>query len=153
MTSDQPTAAAKAPPAIHSPRHIRRSLFVCDEVELVGVVYDAARLQMVGQITVFGRPITGRITMGNRRMVGQLTNVSYLGPWESLDAVPAEHITNAHAFATLMDVHRRVPGGTLWFDRGSATWQQEMEFSHQPGTRTYPGRQRVRVIFDRPRNY
>ena len=148
------TATTAAPPrAIESPRLSRRSLLPCDELELVGVVYDAARLQMIGQITVFGRPETGRITMGNRHMNGMLTNVTYLQPWDSLDAVPPEQIHNAHAFATVIDIHRRVPGGTLWFDRSSATWEQEMEFSRQPGAIVYPGRLRVRVIFDRPQPY
>ena len=123
-----------------------------EEFELIGTVYDAARLYVVGQITVYGRPDTGRVTMGNRHMNGVFTNVTYLRPWDSIDSIPAENVYNAHAFANVMDVHRRVPGGTFWFDRGSTTWETEMDLSRQPGAIVYPGSRRVRVVFERPRN-
>ena len=149
-----PTRPDDARPASILPRQSRAapSVLVGREFEFIGTVYDAARLYVIGQITVYGQPDTGRVTMGNRQMNGLLTNVTYLRPWDSIDAVPAENVHNAHAFANVMDVHRKVPGGTFWFDRGSSTWAKEMDLSRQPGAKTNPGIPRVRIVFERPRN-
>ena len=46
--------------------HVRRSLLFCDVMELVGAVYDAARTRIIGEITLFGQPATGRMPMGSR---------------------------------------------------------------------------------------
>ena len=138
----------------------RRSLFQCqqyddalqkcEETELFGAVYDTSRGRIVGQITIYGRPITGSMSMGAETMNDSPVNVTYLAPREHKRRVSREDIHNARVYVALLDPYRRVAGGTMWFDRSTATWEYCMELSFQPGSVLYPGQQRVRVKFERP---
>ena len=58
---------------------------------------------------------------------------TFLATVDPFDCIPEDTTQTAHAFVALVDVHRRIPRGMLWFDRGDATWTNEMEMSHQPG--------------------
>ena len=131
-------------------RHVRRSLFARDEQENVGAVYETNRGQIVGQLIVFGRPVTGNLSMGSRRMAAPPVNVTYLAPQDSVESVAAVSIQRSRTYVALMDAHHRTPAGTMWFDRSSVTWTAEMELSFQPGSVLQPGADRIRVIFERP---
>ena len=130
--------------------HVRRSLLFCDVMELVGAVYDAARTRIIGEITLFGQPATGRMSMGTRFQQAPPTNATFLATVDPFDCIPDDTMQTAHAFAAMIDVHRRIPRGMLWFDRGDATWQHEMEMSRQPGAAVHHGNRRIRVVFVRP---
>ena len=88
--------------------------------------------------------------MGAETMNDSPVNVTYLAPREHKRRVSREDIHNARVYVALLDPYRRVAGGTMWFDRSTATWEYCMELSFQPGSVLYPGQQRVRVKFERP---
>ena len=131
--------------------HVRRSLFPEDEIEIVGTVYEAGRFREVGRMTMYGLPVTGFLTMGNRAMGDSLINATYLAAEEPVNSVPIEAITSARALVSLMDIHRRAPAGTFWFNRGASMWAREMELSQQDGAIVSPGRHRIRIIYTRLR--
>ena len=120
-------------------------------MELVGAEYDAARTRIIGEMTLFGQPATGRMCMGSRFQEAPPTNATSLATVDpTVDCIPDDTMQTAHAFAAMIDVHRRIPRGMLWFDRGDATWQNEMEISRQPGAAVHKGNRRIRVVFVRP---
>ena len=130
----------------------RRSLQFCDAIELIGAVYDAARTRIIGEMTLYGQPATGTMSMGSRFSRAPPTNATFLATVDPFDCIPDDTTQTAHAFVALVDVHRRIPRGMLWFDRGDATWSTEMEMSHQPGALVHHGNRRIHVVFVRPMN-
>ena len=129
---------------------VRRALFKYEEAELFGAVYDTSRGRIVGQITIYGRPMTGSMSMGVEAMSDSPVNVTYLAPHEPSRRVSREDIQHARVYVALLDPFTREAGGTMWFNRSTATWDYNMELSFQPGSVLYPGQQRVMVKFERP---
>lgn len=129
---------------------VRRALFTRDEEEYFGAVYDTTRGRLIGQMTVFGRPLTGHMSMGSQAMDASPVNVTFLSPGDPITRIGNDVLHGARAYVALLDPHQRTPGGMMWFDRASFTWTHHMELSFQPGSVLFPGEQRIRVLFERP---
>ena len=124
--------------------------FVSNEYELIGAVYDTGRMVIIGQMTVYGLPANGHITMGSQNMHPEATNVTYLAFGDANASFSTSIAQHLHAFVALLNVHWRIPRGVMWFDRGSALWEYEMELSQQAGAIPTPGRSQIHVRFERP---
>ena len=152
-TSTDTTAGAQQAAATQQPMMPPlpvQPMYMSLEYELIGAVYETGRMNIIGQMTVYGLPVDGHFTMGSLNMHPEATNATFLSSGNPIESVPTNVVQQAHAFVALLDVHWRITRGTIWFDRGSAQWDYEMELSWQQGAVVTPGQSRIQVRFERP---